>query len=218
MWAGVRCAPATRHRAGRVERVFNQPSHMPIRGRGGRTRTREDYIPADAEKQERADAVVYTYATRRGPGAVAFVGRATKPRWHFVFPSEARRDEHIQQLFAERAHVADERARAKAEKARPHTVQEGDFLVDSWGYEQTNVDWFQVTRLVAGSTVEARPVESAQIRAGELAMSGTCTPIPDRFVGATRRFRVDGRNSVRTGERRRAELWDGRPRYWSDYA
>jgi hypothetical protein len=191
---------------------------MPTNRGGGRSRTREDYIPAGAEKQEQADAVVYTYPTRRGPGAVAFVGRATKPKWHFVFQSEAARNEHIERLFADRVRMADDRARAKAEKTRPHTVKEGDFLVDSWGYEQTNVDWFQVTRLVAGATVEARPVESAEVRAGELAMSGTCTPIPDRFIGDTRRFRVDGRNSVRTEEGRRAQLWDGRPRHWSDYA
>jgi hypothetical protein len=184
---------------------------------GGQTRTREDYIPTDAEKIERADAVVYTYTTRRGPAAVAFIGRATKPKWQFVFHSEAQRDREIEELFAQRARVEEERARIKAEKSQPHTVNRGDFLVDSGGYEQTNVYWFQVTRIVAGATIEARPVESQQIRAGELAMSGTCTPIPDCFIGDTRRFRVDGRNSVRTGERRRAEKWDGRPRYWSDY-
>lgn len=190
---------------------------MARRWSGGQIRTREDYIPDGAEKTERADAVVYTYTTRRGPAAVAFVGRATKPKWQLVFPSESQRDEHVQQLFAERARVREERARIKAEKSRPHTVKEGDFLVESGGYEQTDVYWLQVTRLVGGASVEARRVESAQIRPGRQDMSGTCTPIRDCFIGDARRFRVDGRNEVRTGERRRAELWDGRPRYWSDY-
>lgn len=178
-------------------------------------RTRESYIPAGStpEADPNSDAVVYLYA---GPGgrvaAVAFVGRGTKPRWRYTFRSDDERRREIDRLFAERRPFA----QARAERARPHTLAIGDILDCSWGYEQTNVHFYQVTRTLPAS-VELREIESLQVEAAPLAMRGTCTPVRDRFIGEAKLYRADGTNSVTVRQHVRASPWDGRPRHWSSY-
>ena len=176
--------------------------------------TRESYIPATAtqEADPESDAVVYLYGAGVRCCAVAFVGRATKPRWRYSFSSDAQRRGEIDRLFEERRRVT----RARAERARPHSLKIGDILYSSSGYEQTNVHFFQVTRVLRAS-VEVREIASDQQEAAPLAMYGTCTPIPDRFVGEAKLYRADGENSVTIRNHVRASPWDGRPRHWSSY-
>ena len=47
---------------------------------------------------------------------------------------------------------------AKAEKVNKYGVKVGDLFSASWGYEQTNVDFFQVIALVGESSVRVREV------------------------------------------------------------
>ena len=49
----------------------------------------------------------------------------------------------------------------KAEKVNKYGVKVGDVFTASWGYEQTNVDWFQVVELIGETSV--RVVEVAPI-------------------------------------------------------
>jgi hypothetical protein len=179
-------------------------------------RTRESYIPTGStpERDPESDAIVYLYATRdRRPAAVAFVGRQTRPRWHYSFPSEASRRREIDRLFAERRPAA----KYRAERAKAHTLQRDAILVCSWGYEQTNVEFYQVIRALPAS-VELRRIQSNRLEAGAQGMQGTCTPIPNSFIGEPKRYRADGTNSVKIADRIRASPWDGRPRHWSSYA
>lgn len=53
---------------------------------------------------------------------------------------------------------------AKATKANKYGVQLGDIFESSWGYEQTNVDFFQVVALVGESSVRVRQVYPEMIR------------------------------------------------------
>lgn len=49
----------------------------------------------------------------------------------------------------------------KAEKVNKYGVKVGDVFTASWGYDQTNVDWFQVVELIGESSVrvvEVSPV------------------------------------------------------------
>lgn len=52
---------------------------------------------------------------------------------------------------------------AKAAKVNKYGVQVGDLFECSWGYEQTNVDFFQVVALVGDSSVRVREVYPERI-------------------------------------------------------
>lgn len=49
-------------------------------------------------------------------------------------------------------------AKAASEKKNKYGVKLGDLFYSSWGYEQTNVDFFQVVEIVGSSSVRVREV------------------------------------------------------------
>jgi hypothetical protein len=123
--------------------------------------TRDFYIPRESYGRTNiatvteGDAVVYTYTTANGkPGAMAFHGKAAKPDWNFAFAHADQRAKKIAEFFASRKEWANYKAKNRAEKQKPHTLKVGDILVSSWGYDQTNIDYYQVTRVVGPNSVE----------------------------------------------------------------
>jgi hypothetical protein len=58
----------------------------------------------------------------------------------------------------------------------------GDILYDSWGYEQTNIDFFQVTK-VSDKSVWITPIAQEQVPNTQGHASANVRPIKDKFVG-----------------------------------
>ncbi|CAK9063489.1 Uncharacterized protein SCF082_LOCUS32872, partial [Durusdinium trenchii] len=117
--------------------------------------SREFYIPANATKYaSRAcpHAVAYTYTNERGElCGVGFHGRASKPDWRYRFRSPRDCERKITEHFsAWEAHEA----RKKDKKRKGRGVELGQILYSSWGYDQTNIDFFKVTKLVGKTMVE----------------------------------------------------------------
>lgn len=101
-------------------------------------------------------------------------------------------------------------------------VSVGDILEYSWGYDQTNVDFFQVVK-VSGSSLRLRPIQSKVSETGF--MSGNSVPLkgvwkknsiyPDEF---TKRYKVDDEWGVVVKmDYGIATLWDGKPQRTSWY-
>lgn len=59
-------------------------------------------------------------------------------------------------------------------------IKVGDIFVSSWGYEQTNVDFYQVVKLVGKSTIEILPIQSKCT--DHEGMSWREQPIPHKFT------------------------------------
>jgi hypothetical protein len=121
----------------------------------------------------------------------------------------------------------DERKAARAEALKkPHGLKIGDVLSASWGYEQTNIDYYQVTRLVGKRSVEIREIGQNSENTGWL--QGVCTPSKDRFIGDPMVKRVDETGHVKV---RDCGVWASketplivagveifRERHWTAYA
>jgi hypothetical protein len=194
---------------------------------------RDFYVPKNATPFDcgDTDAAVFLYDVpglklngQRALGAIAFHGKANKPDWNYTFKTEERRAACIAEFLARRRSHAEYRAKKKTERSAPHPLVIGAILHTSWGYDQTNVEYFEVTRIVGPHTVELR--ELAQERSETGFMSGKCKPIPGKYlsprydgdetgVAIVRRARADG--SVRIDSVRNAWLGSGE-RYWSSYA
>ncbi len=179
--------------------------------------TREFYIPKGAMKvsDKASDAVAYVYQTESGrPAARGFHGKRAKPAFAYAFRSEAEREKHIRQFFANVQGWHARKAEAKARERAPSKLQLGHILSASWGYDQTNVDWYQVTRLISPTMVELRKIASTST--GEDGyMTGRCMPCPDEFIGEPMRKRVQYGDRVRVTDCSTASLWEGRPLHWS---
>lgn len=80
------------------------------------------------------------------------------------------------QLKAERL---ERKRKARKQFVNPYTL--GQILYDSWGYDQTNIDWYQIVK-VGPRSVTIRPI-SGRITESAGYMSGHTVPIPDQFTG-----------------------------------
>lgn len=187
-------------------------------------RPREFYIPSNETVTEHrdteSDAVAFTYEAGGAPYALAFSGKRSKPDWHYRFQTVERRASKIAEHAESRRAHARYRAEQKAKRAAPHTLKVGDLLKTSWGYDQTNVEFFEVVALVGVSMVEVREIADERESTGW--ETGTATPTPGVYVGKPFRRRVvNGRwsHSIRIeGDYRIASQWDGKPAHWSSYA
>lgn len=93
----------------------------------------------------------------------------------------------------------------------------GDVFVSSWGYEQTNVDYYEVTR-TTDKSIWVRPIRSTVVTTLG-SMSGTVAPVPGDYIGAEfRRRRPERGNGFSVNSFALARPWDGQPSYSSSYA
>ena len=135
-------------------------------------------------------------AYANGRDVALFGGRRTKPdAWVRYSSPEAACERAAQYKAALQAKQADKTARRAEEAAKDCPLQVGDVLCASWGYEQTNVDFYQVTARSGRKTVELRKLASQRNENGF--MQGDCVPSVGRFVADPFTARADSRGVVR---------------------
>ena len=163
--------------------------------------------------------------------------RATKPVGNYVFRTEAQRDEYartyVGNIERNLQARAEERARDAAEATEGMAnVNVGTIFVHSWGYDQTNVDFYEVVRKT-GSYVDVRPIASSEVDGTQGQMSASVVAVPGAFITKTYKLQ-DAQGSYKTSLRKRVSfysgsphlsfeygscsVWDGRPMYSSWYA
>lgn len=161
-----------------------------------------------------SDAIVYLYdhPTKGEPCAAAFGGRRARPDWQYRFRTPEHRETHI------RKHLVACAARANRPKERQkRKLEAGHILQSSWGYEQTNVDWFVVTRLIGKTMVEIQEIGSMDASDGSEAWAtGKSLPNPEKKIGAPMRRKVHG-TGLSVDRVRYASLWSGCPANWTAY-
>lgn len=104
----------------------------------------------------------------------------------------------------------------------PNTFKVGDYAYASWGYDQTNIDWFLVTKRTEKGQITLSPVLAE--RTTDLFMQGNSTPtnVPSG-APPIRRF---VRPSYKAGDEIAnfapsygvISPWDGKPKRYSSYA
>lgn len=122
--------------------------------------SRTRYIPSGSVKvaDKRSDAVAHVYVSAGKPAAVVYCGKQSKPMLHCRFRDGAGRNDAVRRCFKARQDTFEAKAKHAAEG---HALRVGDILRSLWGYEQTNVDFYEVVA-VSGSMVTLR--ELAQVR------------------------------------------------------
>jgi len=195
--------------------------------------TPQGYVPIT---HEGLDAVVYIGQTEtllKGTvlcGA-AYRGRALKPEWNYIFRNEAQRDHTITEFFASVAAQKDRKEKRITERKLFRTIlKPGDILDTCWGYDQTNVEFYQVLT-VHNNTVTIQEVCQDYKETGY--MCGHTMPIPNksatepqwkdgiiigRIDAPILTKRISPGESVRINESVTASKWDGQQCYTSSYA
>lgn len=189
------------------------------------------YIPKGAIKvaDKKSDAVAYLYMTeingKEFPSARVFYGKQTKPVLACYFTAyagktaEQQRAARVAQFFDSRqqtvAYKAERAAKRKA-AAVAGKVQVGAYFYTSWGYDQTNIDWYRVEALIGKTMALVTKVAAMDASDGkEGFMQGKSVP-SDKATGEPFRVRLNG-EGFRV-DRNMAWIWDGKPKNWTAYA
>lgn len=190
-----------------------------------RTALRAASIPTgdNVSKIELKDgsAVVYVWTVAGKPYATGFRGTAGHAEFYYSFKSDdARRDFVTRWLDRVRMAQADKASRRAEKSAWKNPLKVGDILYTCWGYDQTNVEFFAVTR-VSGRRTWIREIARDYEQTGF--MSGKTWPaMPIRFVGEEmlRIAQPSGKDGVyiKINNSANAHLEDGRERHTSSYA
>ena len=127
--------------------------------------------------------VAFLYPTKRKAGAwsaCGFSGNRSKPDFRYWFDSKEEAQAYTRKWAVEQIQKQLDKKRAKAEKqANAKRVKDfvsvGDVFVSSWGYEQTNIDYYKVVGFRGESTLELIRIGSHTTPHREY-MCGTKTP------------------------------------------
>jgi len=179
----------------------------------GKPMPRSFHIPKDAQPTKDVggtDLEIWTYegVNPRGPyfGGIAFAGKAQKPLWHYTFQSEDKRSDYIKKTIDQRKMIMDVKNKEREERRNfKHSLNVGDILYDTWGYDQTNVDFYQVVA-VGEKSVKIRPISSRNTDDSHV------VPLPDKFTGPAE-LKVVGRGNHVRVHSGAAGPWEGRPVY-----
>lgn len=178
-------------------------------------------IPDNAELREypAAAVIAYCYQGQNGPVLKAFKGRQTNPAIYLWFANIERRDEHLRDYIESETRLEAEK---RARREIGHGLFVGDIVYSSWGYEQTNVEFYQVIRVPSSRSAVVRELEQTVNGNGALSMSGTTTPKPNQFTPGSKDnlHRNCGLHTLSGGKSFRSYLykWDGKPMRFSSYA
>lgn len=138
---------------------------------------------------------VYTWQENGKFYARAFAKRSIKPVFSFYFKTEKSMLAYVDKWVRGRVESAVAKAERKQKQNQVHSVKVGDVFRDSWGYDQTNIDYYEVVE-VKGQYVVVR--EIAQQRDLEEWSGGKCIPAPGQFIGEPIRKKVLSGNSIKT--------------------
>ncbi|MES2201167.1 MAG: hypothetical protein V4498_02840 [candidate division FCPU426 bacterium] len=124
---------------------------------------------------------------------------------------------------------AEELKTVKAGFTNPYKV--GDILVASWGYDQTNIDFYQVTGLTAKGVKFRELCQNEVPGEGISPLAGYTTPIKDSFRARSgggvckEEFRAiqvyvgsNGISNCISYDGHFLRIWNGKPQYASHYA
>lgn len=164
---------------------------------------------------------------------VVWFGNAGKPSAHYAARGKdeavASVRKHLSDAVLIASRKAEMRAAVKAAKAGIDAAVDmpvGTILTNSWGWEQTNVDFFKVVRVAGKATVECVAIGGKMTGdAPPSSMAGYCVADPDKVLdgGAIIRMRLTSKTAVAVpGKSGRswgshASKWDGKPEYTSWY-
>lgn len=94
-----------------------------------------------------------------------------------------------------------------------NTLKAGDVLYTSWGYDQTNINFYQVVRTVGKYSVELIEIMSEIDHSNTGADYVVARKDIYRLDAQPRTHRVKNGDHVKIKSYATAYLWDGKPKY-----
>jgi hypothetical protein len=178
---------------------------------------KERQIPEGATEHLYSEAKVtlYYFKTDKGyPALLAYKGRSKKPIICNAYSTTSMRNERAAIYVKQEKENED----YKRSLQKPHELAVGDILYASWGYEQTNINFYQVLKIPTEISAIVREVNTKSTMTSS--MSGTKIPILNDFKDqAEQRRRTAGVGNLKGGRNfQNLYFWNGKPKEYTTYA
>jgi hypothetical protein len=135
------------------------------------------------EKTMKSVPGAVVYISKDGLSAKGFFGKSVKAEFFFRFPTKDNCKAYVANFFDKKRTLLKERAeRAKKVASFKHGLKVGDIVYSSWGWEQTNIDFYEVVAVPSDKTVRLRELKAVRTESSPLAMSGTTVPLPNEYA------------------------------------
>ncbi|MDV4026055.1 hypothetical protein CMT52_17115 [Elizabethkingia anophelis] len=161
------------------------------------------------------DSTIITFEKDTYYYSLIFTGRKTKPTYFNRATAEDIREVGINNI---KKIILDKYERnlrfIENRKAISNTIQKGTILYSSWGYEQTNINFYLVLERRNSKLILQ---EIGQTRTYERQDSGTCIANPELKRGEPFERRLTKYASININEVESASIYDGKSLYWSSY-
>lgn len=187
-------------------------------------RIAERYIPSGYTLNHQDEQIhIYYGETASGePVGIAFKAKAKNALQRYRFRTAERRDQWRDELIQAYQARAERMAKRKAERQNfEHNVKVGDIFYTSWGYEQTNIDFYQVIE-VKGKFATIRQI-AGEVTDYHSSMSGEKVATPGAFLERSEPIRkmilrgYNGEPYMKISSFEYASPWDGKPKSWSSW-
>lgn len=178
-----------------------------------------DNVEKIVAKNYKVTVFKYTSKYNNKPCAMFFRGRALKAYNNYSYSTEAIRDEKVEEVV--NYFENEESKRSSADRG---DIEVGDVLRASWGYDQTNIDYYIVLELVG--KVSVKIAEIGQNKGFDEYDRGKTFPDVDNIIGEpmTKRITngyarinsvVSARKMTPLGQENGKKVFKGD--YWSSY-
>lgn len=128
-----------------------------------------------------------------------------KVEFNYRFGSAERLVEYCEKFLKEREETTIAKVKYAAEKkARVANlaaeINVGDVFVDSWGWEQTNVDLYQVVAKPSAKTLIVREIATERVEGSEVSHGMACDvkAVVGEFIGEEKKVRVNSYGGFKT--------------------
>lgn len=158
------------------------------------------------------DVVGYFYTSRKGDVALmVFTGKGNKPDIHSAYFTEEQRENAWKNICSNVQRNEERKTQRKVERTAPHTLEVGDILDSSWGYDQTNIDFYQVTEVTGKNTVKVREIGKTREESDHYTYENVSAS-KGHFLEQAKEMtkRVNGSNGIKISSFQYATPWDGK--------
>lgn len=123
------------------------------------------------------------YATADGLSAIAYSGKSNKSDWYYKYRTTDQLNKQIFDYFTRlESREKDKKDRREAKKNYVTKLKVGDIMNYSWGYEQTNQEFYQIIE-IKGKTAKLMEIGCKSVpNPGGSDMSDRVIAVKDSFV------------------------------------
>lgn len=185
--------------------------------------TRSGHIMHGASCLELPQCNAVVYIKNREDGkihAMGFSGKKSKPDFNYLYRDQVRLQSHLKDWQTNlETHQQAKQQNMLDRRNFTSTLKCGDILCSSWGYDQTNVDFYQIVERTGRVGVIIRKISSTTFDSVTgIRLVDQVLPVKDSFISEPIRKKIGVRNYIRIASFSHATLWDGSAQYRTSYA